>query len=180
VTISPDDREVALGWSEILDRLRKYRECRRIVIECYPGVLLDPLLRELVARMQPDLVFEGAAAMLPASTLEAKFASLLGDDPVFGRLSSVALEEYFDPAKLDAARHTVQNANGRVIAIGVGASLVLPEWDLLIYVDISRWEIQQRQRRAQIGSLGFASIGASPAQLYKRGFFLDWRAADRH
>ena len=180
VTISPDDREVALGWSEILDRLRKYRECRRIVIECYPGVLLDPLLRELVARMQPDLVFEGAAAMLPASTLEAKFASLLGDDPVFGRLSSVALEEYFDPAKLDAARHTVQNANGRVIAIGVGASLVLPEWDLLIYVDISRWEIQQRQRRAQIGSLGFASVGASPAQLYKRGFFLDWRAADRH
>jgi mannose-6-phosphate isomerase class I len=65
-----------------------------------------------------------------------------------------------------------------VVAIGTGATLVLPDWDLLIYVDVARWEIQQRQRRGEAPSLGLANAAERPAQLYKRAFFLDWRAAD--
>ncbi len=67
-----------------------------------------------------------------------------------------------------------------MIAIGAGATILLPDWDLLLYVDVARWEIQQRQRRHEISSLGLENAGDRPSQLYKRAFFLDWRAADRH
>ena len=65
------------------------------------------------------------------------------------------------------------------MAIGTGASLVLPQADFLVYVDVARWEIQQRQRRKQIANLGLNNFADSPGQLYKRAFFVDWRAADR-
>jgi hypothetical protein len=167
-----------LGWREILDRLHAHGDARRIAIECYPGVLLEPLRRELVARLTPELVLESAEALLAAPEIEARFAGRLGDDPVFGSMLPVALEEFFDPAKLDQTRRTAENTRGRVIAIGTGATLLLPAWDLLIYADVARWEIQQRQRRRQAPSLGLANADAPPGQLYKRGFFLDWRAAD--
>jgi mannose-6-phosphate isomerase class I len=178
VTISLDERECALGWREILDILQAHDGVRRIAIECYPGVQLEPLRRELVARLSPQLVLESASAVLPATAIEAKFADMLGDDPVFARMNLVPLEEFFDSEKLGQARTAVSAVQGRVVAIGVGATLLMPEWDLLLYVDVARWEIQQRQRRGQAPSIGLNNADESPALLYKRAFFLDWRAAD--
>lgn len=178
VTISQAESDCALGWSEILDCLHAHGDVQRIAIECYPGVLLEPLRRELVARLAPKLVLESSEALLPASAIEAKFATVLGDDPVFGCMKPVVLDEFFDPEKIDRARRVAENARGRVITIGTGATLLLPAWDLLIYVDVARWEIQQRQRRGEAPSLGLQNAGAPPSQLYKRAFFLDWRAAD--
>jgi mannose-6-phosphate isomerase class I len=178
VTISETEGECAQGWGEILDELHAHGDARRIAIECYPGVLLEPLRRELVGRLAPALVLESAEAMLIAPEIEAKFAGSLGDDPVFGHMLPITLDEFFDPAKVDHARRVAQETRGRVIAIGTGATLLLPTWDLLLYVDVARWEIQQRQRRGQAPSLGLANADATPAQLYKRAFFLDWRAAD--
>ncbi|MGC8625372.1 MAG: class I mannose-6-phosphate isomerase [Phycisphaerae bacterium] len=179
VTIAQSDQHCALGWSEILDRLRAFGNPRRIAIECYPGVMLEPLRRQLVAHLAPDLLLESTAAMLPPATIEAKFAGALGDDAVFGHMTAIALAEFFDPEKLDHTRRLAERQQGRTIAIGTGATLLLPVCDLLIYVDVARWEIQQRQRRHEAPNLGLVNSGASPAQLYKRAFFLDWRAADR-
>jgi len=178
VTISPVERDCALGWREILHELRKRGGARRIAIECYPGVKLEPLRRELVAGLAPELVLESADAMLPPETIEAKFAAMLGDDPVFGQMNWATLDEFFDADKIAHARSVAAQVKGRVVAIGTGATLVLPDWDLLLYVDVARWEIQQRQRRGEAPSIGLDNASESPAQLYKRAFFLDWRAAD--
>src|SRR5581483_9955690 len=62
---------------------------------------------------------------------------------------------------------------------GTGASLVAPHPDLLVYADLARWEIQQRQRRNIIGNLGADNLGERPSLKYKRAFFIDWRVADR-
>ncbi len=180
VRISQSESECAAGWREILDGLRAHPSARRIAIECYPGVRIEPLQRELVLGLAPKLVIESGSAMLPAQTIEAKFAALLGDDPVFGLMEPRDLEEFFDPAKLAQARHMAKGTRGRVIAIGTGATLLLPDRDLLLYVDVARWEIQQRQRRNEISNLGLDNPGELPGQLYKRAFFLDWRVADRH
>jgi len=179
VTISHSDQDCALGWQQIIDRLHDHGNARRIVIECYPGVALEPLRRELLAALAPTLVLESADAMLPADAIEEKFAKQLGGDPVFGHMIGVGLDEFFDPDKIRRARRIAEIATQRVIAIGPGASLLLPLWDLLIYVDVARWEIQQRQRRKLVPNLGLNNATASPAQLYKRAYFLDWRAADR-
>ncbi|MDR3735677.1 MAG: class I mannose-6-phosphate isomerase [Acidobacteriaceae bacterium] len=179
VVISSTDSDCASGWREICDRLLTHSDCSRIAIECYPGVNIESLRKELLACLAPELVLESAALMLPPTAIEDKFANLLGDDRVFARMMPVELTEFFDPDKLDQARCMAGNAQGRVIALGTGATLVLPTYDLLIYVDVARWEIQQRQRRGEVSSLGLDNASATPAQLYKRAFFLDWRAADR-
>jgi mannose-6-phosphate isomerase class I len=179
-TISQTDRDCALGWSEILTTLRACPNARRFAIECYPGVRMEPLLRELVAGLAPELVLESSSAMLAPQAIEAKFAAMLGDDRVFAHMEPHTLDEFFDPAKLEQTRRAAEASQGRVIAIGTGATLLLPHCDLLLYVDVARWEIQQRQRRGEAPNLGLDNADARPDQLYKRAFFLDWRAADRH
>jgi mannose-6-phosphate isomerase class I len=179
VTITSTDRDCALGWDEILSDLRAHANARRIVIECYPGVLVEPLRQQLVTHLKPEFLINTADDMLSAPAIESKFAAALGHDPVFARMSPVVLEDFFDPAKAHHTRRIAETVPGRVVAIGTGASLLMPGCDLLIFVDVSRWEIQQRQRRGQAPNLGLQNATASPAELYKRAFFLDWRAADR-
>jgi mannose-6-phosphate isomerase class I len=178
LSISNSDHDCACGWPEILAVLRERPDLRRIAIECYPGVILEPLRREIALGLEPQILLESAEAMLTAPEIEARFADLLGDDPVFGRMAPHKLDEFFDAEKVARARAAAGAAEGRVVALGVGAALLLPDWDLLLYVDVARWEIQQRQRRGEISNLGLSNAGASARELYKRAFFIDWRAAD--
>ena len=179
VTISADERDCARGWTELIERLRSHRSIGRIAIECYPGVLVDPLLEKLVAHLGPHLILDASASMFSPPEIEAKFASMLGDDPVFACMEPHDLEEFFDPALVQLARREAASVEGRVVAIGTGATIVMPDYELLLYVDLARWEIQQRQRRGQLPNLGLENAGSPAGQLYKRAFFLDWRAADR-
>ena len=179
VQISSMDRDCDLGWSQIVEAIQS-RQLRTIAIECYPGVLLQPLLTNLISALSPSSVIHSESAFLPASELQQKFAATLTDDPVFGRMHPWELEDFFDPQRLHAARAQGCSCKTElVVAIGAGASLVLPQADFLVYVDVARWEIQQRQRRKQIANLGLNNFADSPGQLYKRAFFVDWRAADR-
>jgi mannose-6-phosphate isomerase class I len=177
--ISETEHDCATGWDEMLAVLSGHANAGRIVIECYPGVRLEPLQRGFISKLAPELVLESARAMLPAETIEAKFAFALGDDPVFGRMLPQAIDAFFDATKIEHARNTAKAARGRVVSIGTGATLLLPGWDLLLYVDVARWEIQRRQRRGEISNLGLSNAGSPSGQLYKRAFFLDWRAADQ-
>ena len=62
--------------------------------------------------------------------------------------------------------------------VGPGATLVAKP-DVVVYADLARWEIQRRQRRHEVASLGVHDRQDRPGKLYKRGFFVDWRVADR-
>jgi mannose-6-phosphate isomerase class I len=57
--------------------------------------------------------------------------------------------------------------------------MLAPEPDLLIYADLARWTIQQRQRSNQIANFASRNLAARPGEKYKQAFFVDWRAADR-
>ena len=179
VTISADERDCARGWTELIERLRSHRSIRHIAIECYPGTFVDPLLEKLVVALAPELILDAAASMLSPQEIEKRFASMLGEDPVFACMEPHDLNEFFDPALVHLARREAAAVEGRVVAIGTGATIVMPDFELLVYVDVARWEIQQRQRRGQLPNLGLENAGAPAGQLYKRAFFLDWRAADR-
>jgi mannose-6-phosphate isomerase class I len=180
VQISEQDHDCALGWPEILAALAAHGHARRIVIECYPGVSIEPLRQHLVAGLEVECVLDAADAMLPPAAIEAKFASCLGNDPVFGRMERHGLKEFFDEQALTHAARQAMGTHGRVAVIGTGAALLLPDWDLLLYVDVTRWEIQRRQRLGSVSNLGLTNAGGLAGQLYKRAYFLDWRAADDH
>lgn len=169
--------EVVVGAAAIAAWLRATTG-RVVAVETYPGVR-DRDVLGIAEQLEAGLVLDVSAAYLPAEELDARVGPDLTDDPVFGRLSGFGIADFFDAAALVSLRERTEACPGRVVLVGAGASLVCPP-DLLVYADLARWEIQQRQRRGEIGNLGVDNAGDPPSLLYKRGFFLDWRAADRH
>jgi mannose-6-phosphate isomerase class I len=169
------------GWREVAERLREAtqeRNARVVTVEYYPDVLTDEVDQGLTSALQPDLVIRTSDLMRPAADLDQMLQPWLGDDPVFGRLCPLNVIDFLDEERLSQARDEVAKTEGRVLVLGTGASLVHPG-DLLTYADIVRWEAQARQRRGQVGNLGADNAGLRPALLYKRSYFVDWRAADR-
>ena len=169
------------NWPEILDRLRACANATKsvICIECYPGVLELALKGILEQGLQPAEVIMTAGLLKCSSSIEQMVGDVLGDDPVFGRMNRIQIEDFFDVRKLGSARERVANwRDGLLLIIGSGASLVASGPDTLIYADMARWEIQQRQRRNVIGNFGADNLQESASLKYKRAFFVDWRAAD--
>jgi hypothetical protein len=160
---------IAAAWLETAARV--------VVVEAYPGVRPEDL-RAVVDRLGADLVLDVATGYRSPEELDAQVAEDLTDDPIFGRLTDFAVSDFFSAAGLAELRAAVAGCRGQVVVVGTGASLVC-EPDLLVYADLARWEIQQRQRAGAIGNLAADNAGERASLLYKRAFFLDWRAADR-
>jgi len=95
-------------------------------------------------------------------------------------MNGIVLQDFFDLDAMRRAQAQVHsNTDGISIVVGVGATILAGDWDVLIYADMARWEIQKRQRSEQIGNLGVNNLTEAPSLKYKRAFFVDWRAADR-
>ena len=181
VKIRPTANDCQVGWSPILERLRGVIRGGRgvLCIECYPGVR-EEVEQAVTQGLNCSSVISTRHLLKSAREIDAMLAPYLGDDPVFGRMNAITLEDFFEPTKLAAARESARRHDGGVLlVIGTGAALVAQQPNVLVYADLARWEIQLRQRRGEIGNLGADNLAESPSLKYKRAFFVDWRAADR-
>ena len=183
VQVTQRDEDCAADWPSIADAVQSARTGRErfvVVIECYPGVDVAEIERELVSRLHPHVVVRAADALKAANELEAQFADTLGDDPVFAKMRPWTIADFLSAERVETLRTQVRaHANGLMVVLGTGAVQIAQTWDVLIYADLVRWEIQRRQRAHEIGNLGADNANASARELYKRAFFIDWRAADR-
>jgi mannose-6-phosphate isomerase class I len=182
VQASANEQECKAGWTEIGAQLRAIiGSARKIIcIDCYPGVFVDDVVAGLDSQLGPSIVIRTHDLLKAPAEIERLTKPFLGaDDPVFGRLTTLSLPDFFDPAKIAEARNTIERSAGTVLIVGVGAAFVAPRHDLLVYADLARWEIQRRERNNEIGNWGIANESESAASKYKRGFFVDWRVADR-
>jgi mannose-6-phosphate isomerase class I len=180
-TVSGRESESWEGWHRILQRLNAFAALEQCTIsfECYPGVFEKVLISTLVEGMRPSGLIVTSDLFKSHSEIESMVSSVLGDDPVFGSMNGLEIEDFFDDAKLASAREQVKNwKHGLLVVVGTGASLLSAEPTLLVYADMARWEIQQRQRQKTVGNLGADNLQESSGQKYKRAFFVDWRAAD--
>jgi mannose-6-phosphate isomerase class I len=173
------------GWDAIAARLSQAVTQRAapktvLVVECYPGVQEEEVLRELQSRLMPALSLRASEALRSPEQIDALVAPFLGaDDPVFGFLSGLTLPQFFDEEYLWYWGETAKRAKeGLVLIVGCGASL-LHEPDILVYADLARWEAQLRFRRNEASNLGADNHNLPASLQYKRAFFVDWRAADR-
>jgi hypothetical protein len=182
IQVADDSSACQIGWTAITELLRtRIASGERMVVaaECYPGVDLREV-RAWIDGLGVDAaaVFCAEDALKSPEELAEFVAPWLGDDPVFGRMTSWELASFFDPVKTAEMRREIAGSRGLVIVYGTGAAFVAEQWNLLLYFDVVRWEIQQRQRAHRIGNIGANNAQASPAALYKRAYFIDWRAAD--
>ena len=71
VQVSSVDRDCDLGWAQILEVIRA-RQLKTIAIECYPGVLQQPFVTNLISALSPSSVIHSESAFLPASRTAAE------------------------------------------------------------------------------------------------------------
>jgi mannose-6-phosphate isomerase class I len=178
------DNDVWRGYSAIAAELWKslrgiHKAVKTVIIECYPGVRETEIMTALPPALEPALVLHSDDAALDGPGIEAKMRPYLTCDRVFGYLYPFKIEEFFIPEKIAAMRENIKSLReGLVIVYGMGASLVCPA-DILVYADLARWEIQQRYRSGELGNWKADNRDEDVLRKYKRGFFLEWRMADR-
>jgi len=165
------------GWECILDQLGKVLGSSRVwAVDLYPGTIEEEIVQAF-RRVGRKVVLTRNLMKSEKEILEMT-RRFMTNDILFGYISNVRLEEYFDPDKVKALRGCRQQEP--LIIIGTGAASVAPDDAPVIYADMARWEIQQRFRRHQVKALGVDNHEEAPSLQYKRGFFNDWNICDRH
>ena len=169
---------ILTGWDEILAVLAQ--EEKVLAVDFYTGVLEDEVIGQLKT-LQPDLLIDTRQLMKPEREILEMTSRFMTDDVLFGYLSNLRLEDYFDVSRLREARRRISEENGKVIVVGTGAGWVTQEVEsTLVYADMARWEIQQRFRRHEVKALGVDNHAEPPSLQYKRGYFNDWNICDRY
>ncbi|QJU55621.1 class I mannose-6-phosphate isomerase [Herbiconiux sp. KACC 21604] len=201
----PDGATVLHGgeaWAavDVAARERSGERAPVIAIDTYPGVDLPAFTRAVAAALPEYHVIDiEDAAALPVETIDRLIAPNLTDDRVFGVLSHLTLPAFYDSERLAAVRRRLAGGAGGAdgadraggadgagggldrptVVIGWGAELAAPHADALVLVDLARWELQLRLRA---GATNWRTPNSTEETLrkYKRGFFVEWRMADRH
>jgi mannose-6-phosphate isomerase class I len=181
VKVSSSRESCQVGWASIAQRLKSKIKPGRFVVcvECYPGCFESEIERELVAALNPSAVIRASECYRSENAILAACEKDLGDDPVFGFMNHHEISDFLDEHEVAEKRSALNAARGLILVIGTGASAIAESWNLLLYCDLARWEIQQRQRAGEISNLGLTNCAERPSLKYKRAYFVDWRAADR-
>lgn len=173
------------GWEAIGEQLRI--ACERVpatrvvmAIECYPSVDETAICDALERLLKPTAILRTETAFKPPEEVERIVAHSLTDDPVFGRVTSLSLNDFLDPHREIAFRMRIEAIDRGLVVVCGAAATLLCEPDVLIYADLPRWEAQGRFRRNAAANLGADNRTAPWQEQYKRGFFVDWRVADTH
>ena len=167
------------GYEEIMSVLKeKMKNKKVIVIDCYPGVIDEEVLPAFVKGLKPDLVIESRDIFYEESILNEMMNPHLTDDRVRGVMYYGKMNDFVDNKKIEKYKKWIEQTTGLCLIYGVGASLIT-KGDLLVYADLARWEIQLRYRE---GMPNFKCSNETEDFLkkVKRGYFIEWRIADKH
>lgn len=171
---------VIQGWENICSLLEEHLKVYPVLaVDFYTGVYEEEAINEL-HRLSPALFIDTRDLMKPESEIKAMTARFMTDDVLFGYVTNITLNDYFDQDKLKKAREEVIATKGKVVVVGSGAAMVVPAEAVLVYADMARWEIQQRFRRHEVKALGIDNRKDAVSLQYKRGYFNDWRVCDKY
>lgn len=173
------ENEAVQGYETICATLKaKLGSGKVISVDCYPGVDDSEVLTALKAGLAPDTVFNSEDIFFDGDELTRKMQPFLTDDRVRGVMYYGVMSDFVDATKLAEMQKAVTEANGTVLVYGVGAALVT-RGDVFVYADMARWEIQLRYRKG-MPNFKQKNFDEDALKKYKRGFFVEWRIADRH
>ena len=167
------------GWDRILKEINKEFDNKKIlVVDCYPGTNEKELKVNLIDKLSPNTVISMEDIFFDKDKLNELMEKNLTDDRVRGVMYYGTINDFISDEKLQQAKKKIENTQGKVVVYGFGASLVT-KGDILVYSDMARWEIQLRYRN---GMPNYKQDNYDEDVLikYKRGFFIEWRIADKH
>ena len=180
----PESHQCHSGWenicNQINDDLNRIERSRKVVvIEYYHGIDDKEFNEKFIKVLKPDLHIDAKSALLAENDIKQMVFPDVTDDRVFGFMTRLDLEDFFDTNKITDLNEIIDKKEGLILITGIGASILRQDWDLLIYADMARWEIQQRMRRNKINNLGVNNKELDINFLYKQAYFVDWRVCDK-
>lgn len=165
-------------WTRLREAAASHGTRPVISIDTYPGSNLSALASQLRTGMPEFEIVDVEQAAHTAERLAELFRENLTDDRVFGVMSHATIDAFYDSDALDALRAEVQQRAAGMILIGWGAADVV-DADVRVLGELARWEIQLRYRRGMT-NWHAENADEDPLRKIKRGYFVEWRAADRH
>ncbi len=173
------DHEAWKGWQEIGKVISGLGEREDLLlVDCYPGVDDEELLSNIEKAYAPEVTIKMEDIFLDGDRITELIRNNLTDDRVRGVMYYGTVMDFLDREKLQEARKWVRFYEGKILVYGFGAAL-LSEKGTLVYADMARWEIQLRYRSGMPNFLQ-KNYDEDILLKYKRGYFVEWRIADRH
>lgn len=176
------DGPLIKGWEAILQTINERRQAFAgqkfvCVVECYQGTHLEEV-EEQLQTLHFEQTLNAATLYKSEAEIEGMTYPWLTDDRLFGRRAPFTFKDFFNSTKVDRFREELHQQPAHCLIYGSGAGYLVEQADLVIYIDLARWEIQQRFRRQEIHGLGVNNREDAPSIHYKRGYFIDWNVCD--
>lgn len=171
------------GYDEILKEVADFlegisSEKKILAIEGYPGVNWSEVKESLIKPLGAETVIYADDFAQSIDEVQNRIKDVITEDRVFGILSHYTIDQFYMNEKINEAKELIANAEGLVIVYGFGTN-VLAKADCLIYADLARWEIQKRFRYEGLTNWKIANAEEDALRKFKRGYFFEWRMADR-
>lgn len=185
VEISKNEKDLLIGWQSVLGQVNE--EVRKsskqevvVVFETYQGVDAAQFKAALESYLPSHSFFHSHSAFKEEGEVEKTVFPYVTDDRTFGFMTDLEMKDFFDQQKRIQLKNKVEEDTSNLkVVYGFGASFCA-DADLLVYLDMARWEIQQRMRNNEVGNMGVSNRDIDVARRYKQSFFVDWRVLDRH
>jgi len=172
------EKPVYSGFGSLADWIISAK--KDIIIDGYGGVFWDIFADHLNEQLLNKGVKTNWIDINSALYSEEVIGQLIepflgGQDPLFGRLYTGDLYDFFDPEKLDSLKPEKDRLS---IVYGCGAAFC--GWDApIIYLEVPKNEIQFRSRAQKIVNIGSKAPEEAKSQ-YKRFYFIDWPVLNKH
>ena len=172
------DDNAFVGYDEIYKELkRKINKDCVLVFDYYPGVYEDEVY-SLIQKFKPEISIDMNSIFKDGEKITEQMKYHLTNDRVFGKMYYGDFIDFIDLEKLNDAKKALEKSSGLCVVYGVGASIVT-HGDLYVYFDLARWQIQLRYR-AGMPNFKADNKDEDILRKYKRGYFIEWRMADKH
>ncbi|MEO6284335.1 MAG: class I mannose-6-phosphate isomerase [Dyadobacter sp.] len=185
IEVSKSSDVCFVGWESIFSEIKHFVHTKNqtktvICIDLYHGVHASEVLDAIKENLETVAVIQTNDFLKSAGEISEMVYPFVTDDQVFGKMNSLEISDFFEIQALDKEREAIRSIeSGTVVVCGEGAAL-FADADVLIYMDLARWEIQKRMKRNEVGNFGMDNLDESFSLKYKQGYFLDWRLLDRH
>ncbi|MHA6279329.1 class I mannose-6-phosphate isomerase [Salinimicrobium sp. CAU 1759] len=186
IKISESEDEIRVGWENIFKQITEKLKAisgpssATVVIDTYQGVDDSEVKAAIKEYLGAHSSYESNSFFKDENSISEMVFPFVTDDRIFGYMTDLEMKDFFNPSKLRELKAQVEKDSSPVKVIyGPGASLCA-DADVLVYIDMARWEIQQRMRSNELGNMGVSNYNIDVARRYKQSYFVDWRVLDRH
>ena len=172
-------KDCSSGWDAINSELKKAIkkiDKKKVVltVECHHGTFEEVNFNALKRGLKPQASCKSAHIFKEKNEILEMISHFLSNDGMANQYTGLQIDDYFDSNKKEALQENIEQIEeGLVLIFGIGACHVW-DADLVVFADMSQWEVQQRFKRHDIDNIGLPNSQYSFDYQYKWAFFNDW------